>query len=97
MEYINKYFSDIYFIISAYNRPPADLNHIPSIVRKDISKTMLIGVFLALSVTFSMHKKYYLWKDYAKSSLLGAVFGLGYSPYFLVHKINREYLTLAIM
>lgn len=91
MEYIDSYLKEVYHIFKAYNDPEVSSN-LKESIKMDSIKTMLIGSVLAISLRFSMYKRFYLLKDYAKSVIYGSVFGLSYCPYFLGKKIEEEYM-----
>lgn len=89
MQYINQYFENIFFIIKATKNKNTQNRDINAEISKDIRKTMMIGMTLAVSITFSIRNRHYSIKNYIKNSALGACFGVLYSPYFLINKIDE--------
>ena len=88
MEYIEKYFSSIFYLCKTYTNP----NHsatLKSTIRTDLTKTMMIGAMLLITFRFCISTRYYLLKDYVKSGAWGCLFGMAYSPYFLSLKIDE--------
>lgn len=45
---------------------------------------------------YMLFKRYYLLKNYVNSVLLGSLFGVCYSPFFLSAKIDQYRLTLML-
>jgi hypothetical protein len=88
MEYIDKYFEQIHYIFGALRNPKCS-KELKKAIKMDVLKTMLVGASLSVALRFSIHHRYYRFKNYLNSSVLGCVFGVVYSPYFLVRKIDK--------
>jgi hypothetical protein len=58
-------------------------------LRTDLLKCMLIGSTFLVACRYMLAGRFYLFKDYVKSALVGSVFGVCYSPLFLAAKIDQ--------
>lgn len=88
MEYIDKYFEQIHYIFGALQNPKCS-NQLKKTIKTDVLKTMLVGSCLSVAVRFCIAHRYYRFKNYVNSCVLGCAFGVFYSPYFLVRKIDK--------
>jgi hypothetical protein len=88
MDYIDKYFEEVHYIVRALQNPKCS-HELKTTIKVNIFKTMLIGASLSMIVRYSIHHKYYRFKNYVNSLLFGSLFGILYSPYFLVPKIDK--------
>lgn len=95
MESIDKYFGEIYYIGSTLSdeKVPTELKRA---LRTDLAKCMVIGSTFLAAIRYMLSRRFYLFKNYVNSVLLGSVFGVCYSPLFLGPKIDQHRLNLLL-
>ena len=95
MEYIDKYFEEVYHIGRALINPdfPSALK---STLITDLVKCMGIGSMVMVIGRFTVYKRHYLFKNYVNSVMVGWLFGALYSPYFLSQKIDKHRLYVLL-
>ena len=89
MESMNWYLREVHYITTAMNDKNTPLA-LRNTLKRDLLKTMIIGSAFMMFCWFSNHRRYYIFKDYAKAAFWGSIFGLAYSPIYLGKKIDAQ-------
>lgn len=96
MESIDRYCGEVYYIVSALSgeNVPSELK---TTLHTDFFKCMAIGSTFLVACRYMLSNRFYLFKNYINSILVGSMFGICYSPLFLASKIDQYRLNQLLL